>query len=348
MAGGSGERFWPLSRPDRPKQLLKLTSPHETMLAQATRRAKECVGEGGAYVATTLRLIDPVRDAALVPNEQVLAEPARRNTLGCLCWLAATLIARGQENAVVGILTADHAIGDDEVFLKTLNDALDLAVERKAIVTLGIPPTRPETGYGYIEVDPTARVDTSSGHGGFKVRAFREKPSPETAREYMASGDFLWNSGMFFFTIETLLREIGHAQPDALTCIQRVAEELKTGDHSAATKAFEKLPNISFDYAVMEHAQSVLVIPTTFPWDDVGAWDAMERTYDADANGNVQQGASVLIDVRNSIVVNDDPSIQVGILGLNGVIVVATKDSVLVCAKDQAQRVREIATAVQS
>ncbi|HEY0868752.1 MAG TPA: sugar phosphate nucleotidyltransferase, partial [Fimbriimonas sp.] len=296
------------------------------------------------FVATSLALRDPVLSSEVVDPSRVLTEPARRNTLGAQCWLLASLLARGHQDATLAILTADHRIGEPERFRDCLSAAMTVAEEQGGIVTIGVPPDRPETGYGYIEEDASIRV-TAEGRVAARSHAFREKPSPATAEEFVAAGNFLWNSGMFFYTMRGFLAELLAAQPEAHEATLETAVALGRGDEAAAVKAFERLPNLSVDYAVMEHAQKVFVIRSDFPWDDVGAWDAMARTFPADESGNVVDGDAILLESHDCIVVNESGSTVVGALGLRDIVVVMAKDAVLVCPKDQAQRVRLLAQA---
>jgi mannose-1-phosphate guanylyltransferase len=341
MAGGSGERFWPLSRPDRPKQLLRLTDPDQTMLEEAVNRITPLVGDG-AYVSTSASLMTVIREAGVVPSEHVLAEPARRNTLGALVWVAASLIARGITEATLAILTADHKIATPEAFRATVSAAMDVAESTGGLVTLGITPDRPETGYGYIEFDRTQTVNASDGRHAFRSRRFLEKPSLETAEEFLASGNYLWNAGMFFYTLAGFSKALKLANPEAAQILDEIVIALKQDDHHSAVHAFERLPNLSIDFALMEKSEDVFVIPADFPWDDVGAWDALERSLDVDALGNVVQGRVVAIDSTGCVIFNDDDEKVVGVVGLADLIVVTTRNAVLVCPKSQAQRVKQI------
>ncbi|AIE84325.1 Mannose-1-phosphate guanylyltransferase [Fimbriimonas ginsengisoli Gsoil 348] len=346
MAGGSGERFWPLSRPGRPKQLLCLTDPNVTMLEEAVRRVEPLFGVDGTYVATSTPLREAIIDCGVAPESLVLSEPARRNTLGAICWIVANLISRDLGDATVAILTADHLIGSPDTFRECLASAMDIAEREDGIVTLGVPPTRPETGYGYIEEGDHSSSAASNGRVARRAQSFREKPSEATAEEFLSSGRFLWNSGMFFFTVATFLAELIRTQPAAHLALLNMAGALRANDRDAARREFESLPNISVDYAVMERAERMFVLRADFPWDDVGAWDAMARTLPSDERGNVIQGNAVVEDSEDCVVINDEPGITVGVLGLRDLVVVATKDAVLVCPKSQAQRVRTISEAV--
>lgn len=345
MAGGSGERFWPLSTPQRPKQLLRLSSPDETMLEQAVRRIEPLVGPDGTYVATTPGLRGPVLESAVVADSSVLTEPAKRNTLGALVWAVANLLTHG-EDASVAVLTADHMIGDAEAFRKTVADALALAESTGGLVTLGITPTRPETGYGYIEFDRSTVADLDGREVGFRAVRFREKPGLSQAMEFLEAGNFAWNSGMFFFTVGGFLRELAQADPEAERIAREVAAALAAGDAAAAQAAFERLPNLSIDYALLEKAHVLHVLPASFAWDDLGAWDSLERSLPIDGQGNVVQGDALLIDCQGSIVLNDHAPIQTCLLGVEDMVVVVTPHAVLVCPKERAQEVKRIVAAL--
>lgn len=316
------------------------------MLEEAVRRVQPLCGTEGVYVATSAALREPVLASGVVPPNQVWSEPTRRNTLGALAWIVAQLMACDHGDASVAILTADHLVGDAERFRGCVQAALDVAEDHGGIVTLGIPPTRPETGYGYIEEDLEESVTARDGRIAHRSRSFREKPSPQTAEEFLQAGCFLWNGGMFFFTVPSFLAELLHAQPEAHAVVIAIAEALKAGNEAEAVRQFEQLPNLSIDYAVMERAERVYVLRTDFPWDDVGAWDAMERTLPQDEHGNVIQGDAIVLESSGCVVMNEANGITVGTLGLRDVVVVVTDDAVLVCPKDQAQRVRLITQAI--
>jgi mannose-1-phosphate guanylyltransferase len=342
MAGGSGERFWPVSRQDRPKQLLKLTHPDETLLEEAVNRIAGLIPRERVLIATGLPLLEAVREADLVPDASVLAEPARRNTLGCLAWVAANLEAKhkGEEGDVaMAVLTADHKIGHPKTFLNTVQVALDTAQKTGGLVTIGIRPSRPETGYGYVELGDSIRTEQPAVH---RANCFREKPDLETAQHYVESGNFLWNSGMFFWTLRGFLGEMSHANPEVFETILRMADLIAAGDMEGATATFETLPSESIDYALLEKANQVYTVSGEFPWDDVGAWDALERSMPTDDDANVVQGKALVVDSSGVIIYNDDPNMLVAAVGLEDLIVVVTNGAVMVCPKSQAQRVKEL------
>ncbi|MBI5153912.1 mannose-1-phosphate guanylyltransferase [Candidatus Poribacteria bacterium] len=343
MAGGSGERFWPLSRAARPKQLLHLASETETLLQEAVSRIVPLIPAERVFVATSLGLRDVIREGdSRVPAENVLAEPCKRNTAGCLIWAAASLLARfGSEvDPVMAVLTADHQIGDHARFRATVDAALRAAETSGALVTIGMKPQRPETGYGYIEMAP----DTKGELEPVRVRRFREKPSLETAQQFAASPLFLWNSGMFFWRVSSFLAQLESARPEMAAGAARIAEALRRGDECEATRHFEGLESISIDYALLERATEVLVIPGAFHWEDVGSWDALDRTRPHDADGNVAIGDTLLLGTRDCIVVNDAPagSNAVAVVGMKDTLVVVSGDSVLVASKHSAQDIRRV------
>jgi mannose-1-phosphate guanylyltransferase len=344
MAGGSGERFWPLSRQRRPKQMLRLTSPSETLLEEAINRVEPLVGKGHVYVATGRSLEEPVREASVVPEANHLVEPSKRNTLGCLCWLASNMIARHPgdwRNLTVAVLTADHKIGDAEHFRQCVDAALHAAEETGGLVTIGIKPSRAETGYGYIELDATHKLQNAPIET-HKALSFREKPSREVAEGFVSAGTFLWNSGMFFWTLGSFMGELTKARSEAATLVTQMAEALAGERHDIAAKLFDELPNLSIDYALMEKSENVFVVSASFVWDDVGAWDALERALPTDDAENVIQGHVVAMDTTGSIVYNENPDMIACVVGVQDLVVVTTADAVLVCPKSRAQEVRRI------
>ncbi len=340
MAGGSGERFWPSSRMRKPKQLLRLTSSTQTMLEEAVARIEPLIPRENIIVITSALLRQPIIDAMpMLPPENVIAEPSKRNTAPCLA-LAAAEIQTRSANASMAVLTADHFIGDAEAFRRDVDAALTFAEEHQALVTLGIPPTRPETGYGYIEL-PTPRTADQLQH----VVRFKEKPTFDVALDYVHSGAYMWNSGMFFWTVSALTTAMMEHLPEVGSAIATMTDELATKNASALADTFSSLPDISIDYGVMERANNVFVLPATFPWDDVGSWDALTRMRTCDASENVTAGDVRLLDTHDSIVVNEATQEHVvTVLGIDGLVIVHTNDATLVTTKDKAQEVKRIVT----
>ncbi|MBS1722239.1 MAG: mannose-1-phosphate guanylyltransferase [Armatimonadetes bacterium] len=341
MAGGSGERFWPVSTRERPKQFLRLTRPDKSLLQEAVDRAASLVGTDNTIIATGRHLAQ--KSAEECPGltvDNVLAEPAKRNTTGCLVWVAANLIARHPDTwpqISIAVLTADHRIFPVAGFHQTVSTALDVAEETGGLVTIGIPPARPETGYGYVEL--------GEPHGAARqARSFREKPDLATAEEYVRSGQYLWNSGMFFWTLAAFVSEMEAAQPAATALLRKIAGLLADGKHEAAAEAFEELEGVSIDYALMERASKVFVVPAEFEWDDMGAWDALRRSYEGDEADNVAFGSAQFLDSANCVVYNETDGQEVRLMGVEGLVVVVTGGTVMVCPADMAQDVRRLAS----
>ncbi len=352
MAGGSGERFWPLSRADRPKQLLKLTSPDRSLLEEAVERLAPIIPRERILIVTAAHLVSAVEAAGIVPSANVLGEPCKRNTGGCLVYAAAHCLHRFGEAAGelgVAVLTADHRIGSPECFRAAVEAGL-VAVEGEPVLgTVGIRPTCADTGYGYIEVETAA----TGGAGGvplvLPVARFCEKPDRQTAAAFVASGRFYWNSGMFFWRWSTFLAELRLAHPELAAAAGELADALRQGDAGRERQIFERLPNLSIDYALMEKARRVVMVRGDFPWDDVGAWSSLDRFLERDGQGNVVVGGAVAIDTRDCVIYNEPgcERLAVGVLGVTGLAIIVTDDAVLVVPKEQAQEVRRVVAALK-
>ncbi|MEN9281845.1 MAG: hypothetical protein RL594_780 [Bacteroidota bacterium] len=343
MAGGSGERFWPLSRRTRPKQLLALTS-ERMMIEEAIDRIAPIIPMERVLIITSAVLRQPIIDALPgLPAENVIAEPAKRNTAPCLALACSVINAREGGDALMAVLTADHFIGNVEAFRHDVQVALDYARGNDALLTLGIPPTRPETGYGYIRMTSAAAASSVTG-----VAEFKEKPSIDVAMQYLRSGEYVWNSGMFFWRTHALEQVMQAVLPEVGMHIPTMADAIASGDASALATTFDSMPDISIDYGVMERASNVCVVPASFPWDDVGSWDSLDRMQERDETGNVLQGPSTVVDTHNSVIVNahDGGHIVTGV-GLDDVVVVVTNDATMVCAKERAQDVKLIVKALR-
>jgi mannose-1-phosphate guanylyltransferase len=355
MAGGTGERFWPISRAARPKQLLSFGTLRRSLLAEAVERLGWAVSSDSLFVVTAEHLRQPIRAAGLpVPPEQVLAEPCRRGTLGCVAYAAAHVLARCESDptaVTLAILPADHYVPDGSALVASIETALATAETEDALVTIGVTPTRPETGYGYIQVHAEERPPGADDApvSSWPVASFREKPSRETALEFMNAGRFYWNTGMFFWRISTFLSELETAQPAVADVIRQIADALSKDNEGEARRAFEQLPDTSIDYALMERARRVRMVPASFAWDDVGAWDALHRVDQPDEDGNVTAGEPVLIDCRDCVVHNEPGAdkMAVCVVGMDGVVVAVAEDGVLVVPASRAQEVREAVAALR-
>jgi len=348
MAGGSGERFWPLSRCDRPKQLLSLTDPHRTMLEVAVQLIEPLIPREQVFVVTSRNLIEPtLQGRGDLPAENIIAEPARRNTCGCLAYAAAVLLARYDrppEEITMAVVTADHQIGDHPRFLQILDAAMAVAESGNALGVVGIKPTRPETGYGYVEIGAEAKPLAGSRPGlpTYPVARFREKPNREMAEELIETGLCFWNSGMFFWRLSSFLTEMQEANPEMHQAIVSMVEALRADDAQKVEEIFVSMRSLPIDIALMERAKNVVITPADFAWEDVGSWDALARTHALDANGNVALGNPVVIDSRNSIIYNASlgRGKEVAVVGVEGLAVVVTDDAVLVVSKERAQDVK--------
>jgi mannose-1-phosphate guanylyltransferase len=345
MAGGAGERFWPLSRVQKPKQLLRLTHPTKTLLEEAVERIQPLVSSDGIYVATTRILQDAIKAAHLVAKSHVFSEPVRRNTLGGIAWVAANLIAEHPgrwESITLSILLSDHKIGPAGAFRQTVLQAIETAEETDDIVTIGIPPTRPESGFGYIE-EGEPILDGKA----FRSRGFKEKPSRDLAQEYVSLGRYYWNSGMLFFRLPVFMNELENANPECQIRILKIADLLVNGKRDEAEAEFARLPNISIDYALLEKITHVSLVKSTFEWDDIGSLDALDRSLPINSDGNVTQGSALTIDTTSSIVYNDNPGAVVCTMGIHGLVVIVTPDAVLVCPKNEVQNLRDVTAKLQ-
>lgn len=329
MAGGKGTRFWPRSRARRPKQFLAMVGERSLLNATVDRLLPAFKAED-IYIVTTEELAADTR--AMVPElpgANVLVEPEGRNTAPCLA-LALALIERRTPEGVMVVLSADSWIGDNDRFLADIELAVDHAWRRRDLVTFGIRPTYPETGYGYIETEGEGPV--------LGAQAFREKPNYETAVAYLESGRHFWNAGMFVWTLQDLRAELVRHCPEVLAPLDAwVAEGAQP---AALPLAYGRLPKLSIDYALMEKSERVAVVPASFRWSDVGSWPAVVEFHEADASGNVVQGDAILIGSSNCAVFGGQRLVAGS--GLEDLIIVDEPDALLICRRDRAQDVKTI------
>ncbi len=315
------------------------------MLAEAVDRLLPLVPRERVYIITSRGLLAPIQAAGLnLPAENAIGEPCKRNTTGALAYITAHILARNPqlspEQVALAIVTADHRIGAPEVFLSMIDTALNASAQHNALVTCGITPDAPETGFGYIQAD--APLDTHPGT--CRVKAFHEKPNREKAEDFLADGNYFWNSGMFFWTAAAFLNELTAVRPDLANTTLAMRDALAAGDTPGADAHFAALQDISIDYALMEKAKNVLMVKGTFPWADVGSWSSIESTLEKDPQQNAVRGNAVLHNCEGCIIYNEATpnGITVGVTGLTDIVVVVTPDAVLVVPKDQAQDVRHI------
>jgi mannose-1-phosphate guanylyltransferase len=338
LAGGGGTRLWPSSRRSRPKQLLSLGGS-ESLLRASFRRAEALFGRERTLIVTAADQAAAIRaELPELPAENVIAEPAARNTAAAVGLGAAAVARRAGENAVLAVLPSDAFIGNEPAFAKVVTTAVTEA--KGTIVTIGIKPTHPETGFGYLH------LGTRRGPEVFDVGAFVEKPDLERAKQYLAAGTYLWNSGMFFFTAGRMLAEANKHMP-ALG--QALAAFVAAPDFDAEVgKLYPGVPATSIDYGIMEKTEGIRVVPGDFGWNDVGSWAALGAIRSADPAGNVMSGDVIVADSAGNIVVSEPGAPLVGVVGIEDLVVVATKDAVLVVKKKDAQDVKKIVEALKA
>ena len=340
MAGGKGERFWPASRLSRPKHLLPIVGD-KPMLTQTVERIGKLLPAENVFVITNSEQLEGVREVCpMLPKENVVAEPVGRDTAAAV-GLAMLLIKQRNPDAALAMLPADAVIKDAESFQEALDVAFQAAEDSESLVTIGIEPTEPSTGYGYIHRGPSQTV--IDDRDIFSVRQFKEKPDLETAKGYLQSGEYFWNAGMFVWRVSTISDALAEFTPKLKEGLDEIEQGLRSGKglEELLKELYPQLEKISVDFAIMEKADNVLTLAATFDWDDVGSWPALERHFPADAMGNVKTGSAEFSDSSGNIVVAGKDHL-VAMVGVEDLIVVHTADATLVCKKDQAQKIKEM------
>ena len=329
LAGGSGTRFWPLSRKWKPKQLLALERDR-SLLRETLERLQPLGGPEAVWVCTTEALEEHVRrELPEVPPEQILLEPEGRNTAPAIGWSVRSM-PEDARNGVVAVLPADHRVGEPAALRETLERAAEVVAREDRVMALGVVPRWPETGYGYLELEPEEGPD-----GVRRVRRFVEKPSAETAAHFLAAGNYLWNAGIFVFRGSTLLGILERLQPE----LARGLEEIATAP-GRLRELYSRLPADSIDYAVMERLDGISTLPLDCGWSDLGSWEALDEVLPKDAAGNTGRGDRLAVDARGNLLFADAGTIAV--LGIEGLVVVRTGDAVLVCPKSRSQEVKKL------
>lgn len=335
MAGGVGSRFWPRSKKKNPKQLLKIFGEN-TMIQDTVERISGLCPKENILIVTNEAQRDGVsQQLPNIPSENIIVEPFGRNTAACI-GLASIIIQERASDAVTFVLPADHVIKESENFVKTLKTAANYAIENSALVTIGIHPTRPETGYGYIQID-----EDSGTSDVFKVLTFAEKPNYDTAVNFIKSGDFFWNSGMFIWRTETILNEIKQHMPDLYEGLMQIKDQLNSSDFiNNLSNIYGQLKSVSIDYGIMEKSENVFLVKGKFSWSDVGSWEAVYQLSKKDQEGNVKVGSIYTDMVLDSYIYSPDNFTAV--IGVDNIIVINYKDTLLVCRRDKAQDVKNI------
>ena len=338
LAGGSGERFWPLSRRNRAKQLLRLVS-ERTLLEETVARLEGFVPTERILILTNIEQEKGVRDLLEgFPKQNIIAEPTKRDTAAAVA-LGAGWVAARDHSATMLAFPADHVIADRAAFQETMKTAAAAAEETGALVTIGIKPTWACPGFGYIEQGDPVRLRSDGKIAVHRVVRFREKPNIDLAESFLRKGNFRWNAGMFVWSVPTVLSEFNRHAPELADFISQVRspKDLDKILH----ERFAKLPRISFDYAIMEKAEHVLVVEASFDWDDVGSWQAVARYFKKDEHGNAANGALTALDSSDNIIFNDGET-TIALLGVHNLIVVRTGDAILICHRHQAEKIKNL------
>lgn len=339
MAGGKGERFWPKSRQKMPKQLISLTNDGKTMIQLTVERMQKMIKSENIYIATGEEYASQISyQLPDIPTSNILVEPMGKNTAACI-GLAAIHIYNKDPEAIMIVLPSDHIIQNNSEFLHVLKSAVIIAENGDNLVTLGITPTYAETGYGYIKVEK--ETDYINENKIFKVEKFVEKPNKETAEQYLKSGDYLWNSGMFIWSVATILKNIENFMPDLYAGLMKIKDNMDSEDaEEILFREYSNFKSISIDYGIMEKSDSVYSIPGKFGWNDVGSWNALERIYDLDGDGNFLKGNIISLDTKGCIIEGSDKLIAT--IGLEDLVIVDTKDATLICPKDKCQDIKSL------
>ncbi|SHO47111.1 mannose-1-phosphate guanylyltransferase [Anaerocolumna xylanovorans] len=336
MAGGRGERFWPKSRKNLPKQFLSLTGDGKTMIQLTIERILPLVNMEDIYIATNRDYYDLViEQLPLIPRENVLCEPIGRNTAPCI-GLGAIHILRKYEDAIMMVLPSDHLIKYNSMFVNTLKDACEVAEMGENLVTIGITPDYPETGYGYIKFN-SERCNKRA----FEVDCFVEKPNLEVAKEYLTTEEYLWNSGMFIWKVSSIMEKFKSILPDIYKGLEKIKSSIGTTEEEfTLEKEFYNFQSISIDYGIMEKSKGIYTVPGAFGWDDVGSWLAVERIRKTNEFGNIVAGNIITINSKNCII--EGANKLIATVGIEDLIIVDSEDATLICDKRSANDIKKI------
>lgn len=336
MAGGRGERFWPKSRKNLPKQFLALTDDKKTMIQLTVDRISSLVKAEDIFIVTNKDYKDLVhKQLPNIPQENILCEPVGKNTAPCI-GLGAIHISKKYRDAMMIVLPSDHLVKFTNMFLTTIRDACEVAEKGENLVTIGIAPDYPETGYGYIKFNPQVMEGRA-----YQVERFVEKPTLEVAKEYLSTEEYLWNSGMFIWKVSSIMSNFNLLLPDTYQSLLKIKTSIGTEEQeSVLEQEFCSMEAKSIDYGIMEKAESIYILPGTFGWDDVGSWLAVSRIKKTNEFGNVVSGNVITVNTRNCVIQGDKKLIAS--VGLEDIIVVDTEDAILLCAKDGAGEIKQV------
>ena len=338
MAGGSGTRFWPRSKTAKPKQYLNMFGD-DSLLQSTIKRFATFTETDNIYIVSAKSQAEVLEEQTpMLPKDNLIYEPVGRNTLPCI-GLAAMLAEKENPDGIMVVSPSDHLITNDELFKETVLAAAKIADERDGIVTLGIKPTFPATGFGYVQ---TAEDITGSEKiKQFKVERFVEKPDEQTATKYLKHGGFYWNSGLFIFKISVFIDSIKQFAPDLYNDLRKIQSDFGTSSYEQTLDTiYRAVKSISVDYGIMEHAKNIYLVEGNFDWNDLGSWESVYLTDKKDENGNAGSGESIFLDSKNSYIYSE--SGLIALVGLDDVIVVQDGNTTLVCKRENAENVKEI------
>ncbi|MBU1096359.1 MAG: mannose-1-phosphate guanylyltransferase [Bacteroidetes bacterium] len=333
MAGGVGARFWPRSRQKEPKQLLSIFS-EKSLIQNTVERLNGIIDPKNIFIVTNkIQKEGILQQLPSILEKNIIIEPFGKNTAACI-GLASVIIESINKDAITIVLPADHLIHDEQKFRDTIIRATEFADKKEALVTIGINPSRPETGYGYIQCD-----GVEEGDDIFKVKTFAEKPNLETAERFIHSGDFLWNSGMFIWKASIIMKEINKFMPELHEGLVKISQSINSPDfENVLLREYGQLKSISIDYGIMEHSKKVFVIKGVFDWNDVGSWEAVYQLSEKDENYNVKDGDVYCGDTKGSYIHSKKKFTAV--VGVENLIVIETDDALLICDREKAQSVK--------
>lgn len=339
LAGGAGSRFWPISSEELPKQFLDILGCGRTLIQLTLERFNGLIPKENVWVVTAEKYREIVMEQLPeVPSSNILCEPCRRNTAPCICYVS-WKIKKLNTKANIVVSPSDHLVVDIQAFQSAIDDSLSFAAETDAVVTLGLKPTRPETGYGYIKADLT--YSSSRKHNIFRVDEFKEKPTLEVAKEYIQSPNYLWNSGTFIWNVNTIINAFRVYEPEVSSIFEGLMPYYGTDkEQNKIDESYPQCKNISVDYAILEKAEEIFVFPASFSWSDLGTWNSLREQSDMDKYGNVCIGDNIkLYDTYNTIVHTCNKK-EVIVEGLDGYVVAEKEGKLLVCRLSEEQRIK--------
>lgn len=339
LAGGAGSRFWPISSEELPKQFLDILGCGRTLIQLTLERFNGLIPKENVWVVTAEKYREIVMEQLPeIPSSNILCEPCRRNTAPCICYVC-WKIKKLNTKANIVVSPSDHLVVDIQAFQSAIDDSLSFAAETDAVVTLGLKPTRPETGYGYIKADLT--YSSSRKHNIFRVDEFKEKPTLEVAKEYIQSPNYLWNSGIFIWNVNTIINAFRVYEPEVSSIFEGLMPYYGTDkEQNKIDESYPQCKNISVDYAILEKAEEIFVFPASFSWSDLGTWNSLREQSDMDKYGNVCIGDNIkLYDTYNTIVHTCNKK-EVIVEGLDGYVVAEKEGKLLVCRLSEEQRIK--------